>query len=281
MPHRQEKAQKSLPPRVDVATALKEPIVFPPTLIDGLLHQGNKLVLGGGSKSFKTWSLIDITVSIATGVNWWGFPVTKGKVCYINFEIQAAFFFERMRRVAEARGIEIEPGAISAWNLRGYAASAGNIIPQLEAELAGQGFALIVLDPIYKLNAGGDENSAGDVTDLMNHVEGLTVKTDAAVVIGAHFSKGNQSEKISIDRISGSGVWARDPDTILTLTEHETPDCFTVESRIRNFAPVPAFVVRWGYPLMVRDDILDPAALKKANSRPGNGQKSKTADGPL
>jgi len=40
---------------------------------------------------------------------------------------------------------------------------------------------------------------------------------DAASVFGAHFSKGNQAGKESIDRISGSGVFARDPDTILVI----------------------------------------------------------------
>jgi len=37
------------------------------------------------------------------------------------------------------------------------------------------------------------------------------VKTGAAVGFGAHYSKGNQAGKEAIDRVSGSGVFARDP----------------------------------------------------------------------
>lgn len=37
----------------------------------------------------------------------------------------------------------------------------------------------------------------------------LTVETGAGVAFGSHFSKGNQIQKESIDRISGSGVFAR------------------------------------------------------------------------
>ena len=52
----------------------------PPQLIKGLLHQACKMVLGGGSKSYKTWSLLDLGISVATGKPWWGFETTKAKV---------------------------------------------------------------------------------------------------------------------------------------------------------------------------------------------------------
>lgn len=42
-----------------------------------------------------------------------------------------------------------------------------------------------------------------------------------ALVYADHFSKGNQAGKKAIDRISGSGVTARDPDAIVTITELE------------------------------------------------------------
>jgi len=123
------------------------------------------------------------------------------------------------------------------------------------------------LDPIYKLYGQTDENKAGDVARLLNGLEDVTVQTGASVAFGAHFSKGNQSAKESIDRISGSGVFARDPDSLLVFTRHETEDCFTVESTLRNFPAPDPFVVRWQYPLMVPDDGLDPAKLKKVGGR--------------
>jgi len=83
------------------------------------------------------------------------------------------------------------------------------------------GYALIILDPVYKCMGHRDENAAGDIGSLLNEVERLAVQTGAAVVFGAHFSKGSQAGKESIDRVSGSGVFARDPDSILTLTRHE------------------------------------------------------------
>ena len=96
----------------------------------------------------------------------------------------------------------------------------------------------------------------------MNAVERVSVETGAAIAFGAHFSKGNQSGKNAIDRVSGSGVFARDPDTLVSFTAHEEADCFTVETTLRNLPPSEPFVVRWEYPLFVRDDLLDPLNLK-------------------
>jgi hypothetical protein len=125
-------------------------------------------------------------------------------------------------------------------------------------------YALIIVDPIYKVLLGRDENKAGDIASLMAEIEELAVRSGAAVAFGAHYSKGNQSQKESIDRIGGSGVFARDPDSILNFTRHQEKDCFSVELTVRNHPPREPFVVRWEYPLFAVEDRLDPTQLKQA-----------------
>jgi hypothetical protein len=130
------------------------------------------------------------------------------------------------------------------------------------------GYSLIVLDPVYKLYGNTDENSASEVAQLLNELERVCVQTGAAVLFGAHYSKGNLAAKESIDRISGSGVFARDPDTIIPFTRHEDEGSFVVEPILRNLPPVAPFVVTWNHPLMERNQDLDPAKLKQAGGRP-------------
>lgn len=255
-----------LPQIVDASDFLATREHEPRHLVDGLLHQGSKLVLGGGSKSFKTWTLLDLALSVSHGQPWLGRSTTKGKVLFLNFEIQNFAWQKRIADVASAKGIQIEPGAIKLWNLRGHAADFGSLLPKVTAETAESNFALIVVDPIYKMYGNLDENKAGDVAALLNGLEALAVNTGAAIAFGAHFSKGNQSGKEAIDRISGSGVFARDPDSILIFTRHEEEDCFTVESILRNFAPVEPFAVRWQFPLFTPAHDLDPAKLKQSKA---------------
>ncbi len=237
----------------------------PPEVVVGLLHRGSKIVIGGTSKGRKSFSLLDLAVAVATGREWWGFPTVQGRVLYLNFEIQQPFLEARVYSIQRAKEAPLPPGNFLAMTLRGHTET----IEDLAHELIGyildmEPFSLIIFDPIYKLMAGRDENKAGDVTAMLAQLEKIAVQTGAAVAFGAHYSKGNQAAKESIDRIGGSGAFARDPDAILTMTTHEQPDAFTVDATLRNFAPIEPFVVTWKYPLFARDGSgLDPAALKQ------------------
>ncbi len=237
----------------------------PPQVIEGLLHRGSKLIVGGTSKGRKSFSLLDLAVAVATGSKWWGFQCVQGRVLYLNFEIQQPFLEGRVAIIAERKGAAMMPGGFLAMTLRGMTETVENIADELiKYILSLEPFALIIFDPIYKLMAGRDENKAGDVTAIMAQLEKIAVQTGAAVAFGAHYSKGNQAGKESIDRIGGSGAFARDPDAIMTMTAHEeSEDHFTVQSTLRNFAPIEPFVLAWEYPLFSRDTTgLDPAALK-------------------
>ena len=256
-----------LPELIDAADFVAEDIEELVELICGIAHRGSKIALGGGSKSFKTWCLLDMAVSVATGADWLGRRTTQGKVLLVNFEIQRKPMQHRLKVVAGAKGITWQRGLIDLWNLRGHAADYRTLIPKIIARARREGYALVILDPIYKLYGGTDENSAGDVAALLNSLERLATETGAAIAFGAHFAKGNASQREAIDRISGSGVFARDPDSLLIFTKHETQDAFTVEPILRNFAPVGPFAVRWEFPLMVLADDLDPSKLKKAGGR--------------
>jgi hypothetical protein len=255
-------ATGDLPELIDAAAFIACLIEPPAELVEGILHLTDKLVFGGSSKSFKTWCLIDLAVSIATGTDWLGRRTAQGRVLFVNFEIQPHAWQRRISAVAKAKARDIQTGQIVLWNLRGYAADFRQLIPKIIERCRAEKFALIILDPIYKLYGGTDENAAGDVAELLNALERLAKETGAAIAFGAHFAKGNASAKEAIDRISGSGVFARDPDSLLIFTKHETDDAFTVEPILRNFAPVAPFAVRWEFPLMQRADDLDPAKLK-------------------
>jgi len=257
----------SFPDLLDATDFLGQKIEPPAELIGGILHKGSKLAFGGGSKSFKTWCLLDMAISVATGREWMGRKTEQGRVLFLNFEIQPFAWQNRINAVAKAKGVALERGQVTLWNLRGHASDFRRIIPRVVERCKNENFALTVLDPIYKLYGKTDENAAGDVAELLNSLESLAVTTGTAIAFGAHFAKGNASGKEAIDRISGSGVFARDPDSLLIFTKHEEDDAFTVEPILRNFAPISPFAVRWNFPLMEHAEDLDPAKLKSVAGR--------------
>ncbi len=259
---KQDSKRPPLPPWVSGDVLNQSEPVLPEELVTGVLHRGAKMVIGGASKAGKTWALIDLALSVSTGTPWLGLNCQPGIVVYLNFEIQAGFFHNRLLDVAHAKNVELGENLL-AWNLRGFARPAAELFAEVRERLAGRDVAMIICDPIYKLALGGDENSAGEVGVLLNEFENLATSTGAAVVFAAHFSKGDPREKSSVDRISGSGVFARDPDAILTMTEvRDDEGAFNVESTLRNCRALPTFAVRWQFPLLVREAMKPPVEKK-------------------
>src|SRR5512143_3612232 len=75
----------------------------PPQIIEGVLHQGCKMILGGTSKSNKSWCLLDLAISVASGEQWWGRRCTRVAVVYINFELHVWAIAQRLNALCGAR----------------------------------------------------------------------------------------------------------------------------------------------------------------------------------
>ena len=248
-------------PRIQTAGAFtSEPLQRPPEVIKGALFQGGKLVYGGPSKAFKSWTLLDMCIGVSMGANWLGFETAQGRSLYVNLELIEYSVQQRIKAITSSRAASV-PDALHVWNLRGRARPLPELLGELKSQIKGEGFSLIVIDPIYKCLQGRAENDTGDIGTMLGEIEAVALETGAAVAFGAHFAKGNAAGKVSMDRISGSGVFARDPDAILTATPHREEGCFTVDCTLRDFAQVAPFGVRWTYPRMTRDATLDPLEL--------------------
>jgi hypothetical protein len=262
----------AVPPPLPEIVTLREfvasPPVAPPQIIEGILHQGCKMILGGTSKSNKSWGLLDLALSVASGQPWWGRKCVKLPVVYINFELHNWAIAQRMVALCTARPDCKGMGdTLHLWNLRGHNADLTLLRPKLEEQLARHQFGLIILDPAYKVLGNRDENANGEIASLMNELEAMAQKTGAAVVVAHHFAKGDSTAKNAMDRMSGAGAWARDPDSIVVLTPHEEPDCFTVTSILRNLPQLPEFVLAWDYPLMRLANDLNPDALRRPQAK--------------
>jgi AAA domain len=179
-------------------------------------------------------------------------------------EIPRAFFRERIRQVICAMKASLDPKTFSVVHLRGSDLSRPKVWDEIVAEIVKSGpWDLLVFDPVYKILGSRDENSATDVTQIVMSLERAAELTGAAVLYSHHYAKGSAALKESTDRMSGSGVWMRDPDTYLAMTRHEVEDCFVIEPTLRNLPAVKPFVMRWRHPLFERAPELDPEQLRQ------------------
>ena len=243
-----------------------ESLVIPDILVDGLIHRSTKSVFGGPSKAGKTWILIDLAVSVANGTPFLSWKTSKGKVLFINFEIDEGFLKKRFENILRHKGSDINLENIDIWTLRGYNLNFSTILLDIIRNVKDCDYSLIVLDPIYKLMTGLSENSSNSVGELCRNIDELITHTKAAIVYSHHLTKGIQSGRNHKDRLSGSGVFSRDADTILILTEHKVDNCYVIETTLRNMPSKEPFVVEWKYPLMITRPDLDPTEIKNSES---------------
>ena len=219
-----ESINDDLPDLENLAAVWNDLPQLSPPLIDGVLRQGHKMLLGGPSKAGKSFGLIELSIAIAEGLKWLGFQCTQGKVMYVNLELDKASCLHRLFDVYTALGIEPKNiDKIDIWNLRGHSVPMDKLAPKLIRRAAKKNYIAVIIDPIYKVITG-DENSADQMAHFCNQFDKVCTELECAVIYCHHHSKGAQGSKRSMDRISGSGVFARDPDALLDLTELEVTD---------------------------------------------------------
>lgn len=193
-----------------------------PELIKGVLREGHKMLLAGPSKAGKSFLLIELAIAIAEGSSWLGWGCSRGKVIYVNLELDHASCLHRFRDAYYALGYgeEQPPNAdnVVIWNLRGKAIPMDKLAPRLIRRARKVGCKAIIIDPIYKVITG-DENSADQMARFCNQFDKVCAELGCAVIYCHHHSKGAQGQKKASDRASGSGVFARDPDAMLDMIE--------------------------------------------------------------
>lgn len=192
-----------------------------PCLIDGILRKGHKMLISGPSKAGKSFLQIELCIAIAEGKKWLQWHCAQGRVMYVNLELDRASCLHRFKDVYEAMGFTPDNlQNIDIWNLRGKSVPMDKLAPKLIRRAAKKNYVAIIIDPIYKVITG-DENSADQMANFCNQFDKVCTELGCAVIYCHHHSKGNQGGKKSMDRASGSGVFARDPDALLDLIELE------------------------------------------------------------
>ena len=209
-----------------------------PALIEGILRQGHKMLIAGPSKAGKSYSLIELCCSIAEGMPWLGWKCAQGRVLYVNLELDRASCLHRFKDIYTAMGWAPKNiQNIDIWNLRGKSVPMDKLAPKLIRRASKKNYIAIIIDPIYKIITG-DENSADQMAAFCNQFDLVCTELGCAVIYCHHHSKGGQGQKRSMDRASGSGVFARDPDALIDMIELELTDAIIKEETDRETVAV-------------------------------------------
>lgn len=190
-----------------------------PVLIEGVLHVRDKMLLAGPSKAGKSFALMELCGALATGGEWFGWKCNGARVMYVNLELTQTSCKTRFYDVFTTMGVgSPHIGNVVVWNLKGKGRALSKLAPALVRRAVKNDIGVVVIDPIYKVMAG-DENNAKDIGEFTNTLDRIAEDAGISVIYCHHHSKGYQGEKRSIDRASGSGVFGRDADAIVDMIE--------------------------------------------------------------
>lgn len=278
-----ESINDDLPDFENLADYFDNPPELAPPLIDGLLRKGHKMLLAGPSKAGKSFALIELAIAIAEGKKWFGFDCAQGKVMYANLELDKASCYRRFIDVYNSLGYSPDNVKnIDIWNLRGKSVPMDKLAPKLIRRAAKKDFTAIIIDPIYKVLTG-DENSADQMAAFCNQFDKLCTELGCSVIYCHHHSKGAQGGKRSMDRASGSGVFARDPDALLDLTELDvTDDVFIQQENKEIINIIKERLITWKHNLEMcsQDDLQNANAMLEIARKelPENAFKTMTTE---
>lgn len=242
---------------------------MPNEIIKGILYKGSKMIISGSSKAGKTLSLLHLGLAVANGKNWLGHPTHRegSKVIYLDFELKPRMAAKRIAEIVKSNdGYKPDNKNFRYCGLRGQSRTLEELVHHIQ-DLDNYPPDLVIVDPFYKLSTGADENDAGAMSEVVNRMEQFSERLDCSFVYAHHFSKGNKADTDHIDRASGSGVFARDPDAILTLTPHEEEDHLVLEATLRDFAAPPDQVVEFSWPNFIHKPEMEPKLRKAGQTK--------------
>lgn len=294
---RQEQAD-NLPEDISLADVWNNPPPLKDELIPGILRMGHKMLLAGPSKAGKSFLLMNLAISLAEGVEWLGMRCKQGRVCYVNLELDSASCIHRFKEIYEKRGLDPEHiDAIDIWNLRGHAVPMDRLASILVHRFKDKKYVAVIIDPIYKVITG-DENNATEMSQFCSYFDKVATELNVAMIYCHHHSKGAVDKYDSaMDRSSGSGVFARDPDAILDMTEVKTEGCeanyrqiksipdedtltgWEFSATLREFKPIPRFRAWFHHPVHELDtngDLKSAAKNRTSGKGVGKGQQAKS-----
>ena len=270
-----EGATDELPGFSTLEEAMADPLPLPEEIIHGVLRRGHKMLISGSSKAGKSFLLMELCIALAEGKTWLGFQCRKSRVLYVNLEIDPASCINRFAKIYKALGTAKRHAKdIIVWNLRGHAVPLDQLVPKLIRRVRDQHLDAIIIDPIYKVITG-DENSASDMAAFCNQFDRICNETGCSTIYCHHHSKGAQGMKRAMDRASGSGVFARDPDAQLDMIELELDGnakeearelgvtAWRLESSLREFKNITPVEFWFDYPihrLDLREQLQDAPA---------------------
>ena len=215
-----------------------------------LLPVGGLAIIHGWAKSFKTYNALQLLTSLTQAEPWACFEPTEEpcKVLVIQYEIPWAFYRQRVLQLRSGcRDTDAFDAYFNTWDpLTRPKLVAGNKKQEdyVIQSCVDAGIQVVMLDPVRRATGAVDMNDEKDVRPMLAFFERLNAEGITVVATHHDNKAGARSRGGDPLDMTGSGAWAGDPDTLISieLPRGENPRTSlrrNMNFTLRNAPPVP------------------------------------------
>ena len=156
----------------------KGPAIIP-VIKDMILPQGALMFIWGLQDTFKSWCVLDLAWSVASGDPWLVFPTNQHTVLLINTELPKTMLQLRMRQVAQVRGtVPANLHVVTDLNLKLDTETGMALLVRWVQECKP---GLIIIDNLYRCFVG-DMNKGENVNKLLDTISYIREQYHCATV---------------------------------------------------------------------------------------------------
>jgi hypothetical protein len=216
---------------------------YKPWLIERLWSIHAVGFVSGPPKSFKTWTVLEMAVSVATGLPCLGaFPVHRtGPVLLYAAEDPASALRLRLLALARNHGLELDQIDVRVICVDSLRLDRDADREKLAATVDLHRPALLVLDPLVRLH-GLDENQAAPMAELLGYIRALQRASAMAIAIVHHSRKA--SAHSAGQSLRGSSDLYAFVDSLVSLQRRHGRVTLSAEHRSApELAPIPLELV--------------------------------------
>lgn len=283
-------AEDAEPFRYVFADTLPDTFTPPDEIVQGMLTAGDASVIYGDSNSGKTFLVIDLAASVASGTEWMGRQTEPGLVVYLAAESPASVQ-SRMQAYQRHHDVRVPNFAIVQNPIDLFHAEEDtdeviSLVRKLEKQLA-QKARLIIIDTLARVSAGANENAGQDMGLVVRRIDRIRNECKAHVLIIHHSGK---------NAAAGSRGWSgvrAAVDTEIEITDGPSGRCAEVMKQrdlstkgLRigfRLIPVTLGQTKWGDPatscVVVADGIAEASMQAKRPTLRSNQQIANKAIG--
>lgn len=196
-------------------------------MVSNLIAPGDKVLIVGPQKSFKTWLMLDLTRTLTNGTPFlkhpeWG-NATPRNVVLVEEEGSKNAFSSRVQK------IDLQAGTVHILHRKGFRFTDDGQVARMIAFLRKVEADVVFFDPLQRMIPGVNENDSAETGVVWDQVQRLQQALPHLVVVIVHHA--NKGERLTWDSVRGSSRHAGEVDVGIFVDKREGEMLVAIDGR--------------------------------------------------